>query len=205
MEAMRSAPIAYLWSAVSCRLPTHHRPHQDITACESEATKKGVQVGAAQKQLEKLGKEATKNQAEKEKMEAQRDKTMQVRWRGPCWWTPSLGLGAAEAGRQQAKLVIACSSSLPQCLAAPAVTPATTLPPSAPTPPPPAGQEFKALEDAAFQVCAAVEQIKAQLAGKEEELGATRAEYDKKKKEVSWGWAGGPCWWSFCGRAGVAG
>ena len=32
-----------------------------------------------------------------------------------------------------------------------------------------------------------MEQIKAQLAAKEEELGATRAEYDKKKKEVGWG------------------
>lgn len=124
-----------IWSGPPIQPSTHHpRPHQDITACESEATKKGVQVGAAQKQLEKLGKEAAKNQAEKEKMEAQRDETMQVRWRGPCWWKPRLGLGAAEAGRQQPKLVIACSSSLPKCHATPAATPATPLPPSAPTP-----------------------------------------------------------------------
>lgn len=62
-------------------LPTHP-PRQDITACESEATKKGVQVGTAQKQLEKLGKEGAKSQAEKEKMEAQREATMQVRLSG---------------------------------------------------------------------------------------------------------------------------
>ena len=63
-------------------------------------------------------------------------------------------------------------------------------------------QEFKALEDAAFQVCAAVEQIKAQLAGKEEELGATRAEYDKKKKEVSWSGGGGG-WLGWAGQCAV--
>ena len=62
--------------------PAHPRPPQDITACESEATKKGVQVGAAQKQLEKLGKEGAKSQAEKEKLEAQRDDTMKARC--PC-------------------------------------------------------------------------------------------------------------------------
>lgn len=63
-------------------------------------------------------------------------------------------------------------------------------------------QEFKALEDAAFQVCAAVEQIKAQLAGKEEELGATRAEYDKKKKEVGWSGGGGG-WLGWAGQCAV--
>lgn len=39
-----------------------------------------------------------------------------------------------------------------------------------------------------------MEQIKAQLAAKEEELGGTRAEYDQKKKEVGWGWMAELVW-----------
>ena len=167
--------------------PAHPAPHpprhppQDITTCESEATKKGVQVGAAQKQLDKLGKEATKSQAEKEKMEAQREATMQARAAAlakcdACWsW-----VGVCPGGcRWQA------SSRHTQWKLRPLLPPQPAH--HGPSPRPAlALQEFKALEDAAFQVCAAVEQIKAQLAGKEEELAATRAEYDKKKKEVGW-------------------
>lgn len=59
-------------------VPWHPAPLQDITACESEATKKGVQAGNAQKQLDKLRKEAEKNGAEREKLTAQQQQAMQV-------------------------------------------------------------------------------------------------------------------------------
>ena len=51
---------------------------KDITSCESEATKKGVQVVATQKALDKLGKEAAKAEAEREKMTQQQQASMQV-------------------------------------------------------------------------------------------------------------------------------
>ncbi|EFN54921.1 hypothetical protein CHLNCDRAFT_134635 [Chlorella variabilis] len=44
---------------------------EDITACESEATKKGVQIGTTQRQLDKLAKEAGKAEMEREKLMAQ--------------------------------------------------------------------------------------------------------------------------------------
>lgn len=77
---MQQVPAARASLSCSSWPPTHPRhPPQDITTCESEATKKGVQVGAAQRQLDKLGKEAIKSQVDKEKMEAQREATMQAR------------------------------------------------------------------------------------------------------------------------------
>ncbi|KAI3438320.1 hypothetical protein D9Q98_000754 [Chlorella vulgaris] len=50
---------------------------EDIRGCESEGTRKGVQAGAATKQLEKLHKEALKGEAEREKMVAQQQASMQ--------------------------------------------------------------------------------------------------------------------------------
>ncbi|PSC72157.1 structural maintenance of chromosomes 4 [Micractinium conductrix] len=50
---------------------------EDITACESEATKKGVQAASAQKQLDKLHKEVAKADAEREKLAAQQQASMQ--------------------------------------------------------------------------------------------------------------------------------
>ena len=73
---------------------------QDITGCESEATKKGVQVGATQKALDKLGKEAAKAEAEREKMTLQQQESMQVCGEGSAGggcgsWADA---GAAAAG-----------------------------------------------------------------------------------------------------------
>lgn len=64
-------------------------------------------------------------------------------------------------------------------LAAPCTT---RLRPRSLGPPPP--QEFKQLEDAAFQVLEAVERTKAELEAKGGELAAIRADFEEKKKEV---------------------
>ncbi|KAL4452508.1 hypothetical protein ABPG75_008170 [Micractinium tetrahymenae] len=50
---------------------------EDITACESEATKKEVQAGAARKQLDKLQKEAAKGEAERQRLTEQQQAAMQ--------------------------------------------------------------------------------------------------------------------------------
>jgi len=60
-------------------VPCPLRPLQDITACESEATKKEVQAGAARKQLDKLQKEAGKAEAERQKLTEQQQEAQQVR------------------------------------------------------------------------------------------------------------------------------
>lgn len=50
---------------------------EDITVCESEATKKEVQAGAARKQLDKLQREAAKGEAERQKLTEQQQAAMQ--------------------------------------------------------------------------------------------------------------------------------
>lgn len=66
------------------------QPLQDISGCEDAATKAGVQLGAARKQLEKLEKEGAKGAAEKTKLEAQQAAAMEVRAACRIGW-PGLG------------------------------------------------------------------------------------------------------------------
>jgi hypothetical protein len=51
---------------------------QDINHCESQATKKGVQISAIQKQLDKLQKDTAKAEAEQEKLQTLQQTLMQV-------------------------------------------------------------------------------------------------------------------------------